>query len=189
MVSQALGVSVTTVKRWVDEGILPAHKTVGGHRKVVVSDVLRLIREKNLPHINLSKLIPHSKVFNLADSKSVVSQLLNALQNIHQDSVADIILHAYDHGFAVEDLADSIITPTLHQFDQLVAADKISLLQKYRAHQVMLASLYPLRQAIHAQKQPGQPIAIGGAPEHDSNAISTLLAKLTLLDNGWNAFN
>lgn len=41
----ALGVSSSTLRRWIDEGRLRAHRTGGGHRRIPASEVRRLARE------------------------------------------------------------------------------------------------------------------------------------------------
>ena len=55
-VAEALGIGVSTVKRWVEDGILPATKTAGGHRKLLLADVLEAARQNDLPVRDLAPL-------------------------------------------------------------------------------------------------------------------------------------
>jgi excisionase family DNA binding protein len=55
-VARALGVSVSTIKRWVDSGNLQAARTVGKHRLIRVSDALRFAHAQGLPDIDLELL-------------------------------------------------------------------------------------------------------------------------------------
>ena len=48
-VADALGVSVSTVKRWVDSGVLRGSRTVGRHRLVPFSEAVRFARGQGLP--------------------------------------------------------------------------------------------------------------------------------------------
>jgi molybdopterin-binding protein len=41
-----LGVSTDTVRRWVDAGRLPAHRTGGGHRLIDGTDLARMAQER-----------------------------------------------------------------------------------------------------------------------------------------------
>jgi len=47
--SRLLGIAVSTTQQWIENGILPAWKTPGGHRRVHLSDVSTLLRERARP--------------------------------------------------------------------------------------------------------------------------------------------
>jgi excisionase family DNA binding protein len=50
-VAQALSVSETTIKRWVEAGVLAAHQTAGGHHKVLLTGVSRMVPDGNESNI------------------------------------------------------------------------------------------------------------------------------------------
>jgi len=48
-VAKHLGVSLPTVVNWVKSGLLAAHRTPGGHRRISHNDVIAFARENNYP--------------------------------------------------------------------------------------------------------------------------------------------
>src|SRR5689334_5519207 len=97
-VAAALGVGISTVKRWVDSGILPAHKTPGGHRKVLLSDVVRVVREGDLPRLDLSRLGISPVGQELPDPKSLSAAMLVALKRGDAETLRGLLQGAHRSG-------------------------------------------------------------------------------------------
>ena len=186
-VADALGVSVTTVKRWVDDQVLRAHRTAGGHRKLLVADVVRMVRETNLPQADLSKLIPRPQSLDLVDPQAVFAQLVLAFGRCDGEMVRALIHGAYGQGFGLDLLADRVIAPAMAHVGHQWAGGAIDVMHEHRATQMTVAALYELRSRLPAE--PGRPVAVLGAPEHDHYILPSLLAELALAANGWDAVN
>src|ERR1700677_2836976 len=109
--ADALGVSISTVKRWVDDGVLPAHRTAGGHRKLLRAEVLALARQGELPHSDLTGLSVASFGDQPLDLQSISAALLTAVLHGDAIQVSALIRRAYHSGAAIETLADQVIAP------------------------------------------------------------------------------
>ena len=187
-VAQALGVSVTTVKRWVDGGVLPAHRTAGGHRKLVMEEVIRFAREGNLPQADLTQLIP-GKSAAQCDPATLHEQMCEAVKAVDADALRNVIHAGYRAGLPVETLVDRVVGPALAQLGHDWAAGRGDVLTEHRVTQACVAAFYELRSSLRVRPGPDSPTAVGGAPENDPYILPTLCAKLTLLDCGWDAIN
>jgi excisionase family DNA binding protein len=187
--AEVLGVSVSTVKRWVDEGVLPAHKTAGGHRKLLRAEVLALARQSGLPSGEWAAAILASPRGRQADPQTTAAALLEALLLGQEAEVRSLLRRAYLSGMAVETLADQVVAPAMAQVGEEWQAGRLDVWQEHRATQLCAAALYQWKDELEARAERNRLIAVGGAPEGDPYLLATLLAQLVLLDAGWEAVN
>src|ERR1700677_3923559 len=93
--ADALGVSISTVKRWVDDGVLPAHRTAGGHRKLLRAEVLALARQGALPSRDLAGLSVASFGDQPLDLQTIAAALFTAMLQGDGIEVSALIRRAY----------------------------------------------------------------------------------------------
>lgn len=184
----ALGVGVSTVKRWVDDGVLPAHRTAGGHRKLLRAEVLALARRGDLPKEDLGGLVVSFGRRRL-DVNAIRHVLLAALLRGDAVESRDLIRRAYRSGLAVETLADQVISPVMASVGHEWETDRIDVWHEHRGTQICAAALYDLQAELQARAERERPVAVGGAPEGDPYLLAPLLGQLVLLDAGWEAVN
>jgi excisionase family DNA binding protein len=186
-VAEALGVGVSTVKRWVEEGLLPAAKTAGGHRKLLMADVLDVARRNNLPVRDLARLTGAPVGRRQPDLKAVSKDLYQALRAGDADSARALVHGAYRQGVPMEELADAVVRPAMSQIGIDWATRVIDVMHEHRASQVCASVLFELKESLERRGRLVRPLAVGGAPEGDFSVLPSLMAQMVMLDCGWDA--
>src|SRR3954447_815285 len=189
LVAEALGVGITTVKRWVDQGILPAHKTPGGHRKLLLSDVVRVVREGDFPRLDLRPLGLPPKGRRSPDPKSLSAAMLTALKRGDSEGLGSLLRGAHRSGLAIETLADAVVAPAMRRLGHEWAEGRADVWQEHRGTQLCAAALYELRATLAVPADGPRPLALGGGPEGDPYLLANLLAEMALLGLGWKVVN
>jgi excisionase family DNA binding protein len=183
----ALRVSVSTVKRWVDDGILPAHRTAGGHRKLLRAEVQALARASNLPRGDLAVLSVPPPGVPADGLDALAAALLDSLLQGDGAQVTALIRRAYASGLPPETLADQLVRPVMGRIGLEWEAGRMDVWQEHRCTQQCAAALYDLKDNLETRAERNRPVVVGGTPEGDPYLLATLLAQLVLLDAGWEA--
>ncbi len=183
-----LQVGVTTVKQWVDKGILPAEKTAGGHRRISLGDLLRLSREGIIPSPTISKSLPQSR-----RSPCHISDLqkwfLDSLLAGDTDKARNAINEAGASGYRMDEIADDIVQPSFAYIGRQWEDGRLDIFDEHRATQICMSALYDLRCDLQRKVRSKSPRVVGGAVANDPFVLPSLLAEMVLLDSGWQATN
>lgn len=182
-VALALGVSESTVKRWVDNGRLLAVKTLGGHRKLPLPGVVRFIREtghliERPEAIGLVAKTARSKPEELRDA------LYGCLVEGDEVGVRSLVLGLYEHGGSIADLGDKLVSPVFRRIGDAWSTGELQVHHERLSCTAMLAALYELRQ-LSPTPSADAPLALCASPHPDFAETPLRLVELTLLSHGW----
>ncbi len=83
-IAEMLHVDPGSVANWIDQGLLKAHRTPGGHRRVATDDLVRFCREHGMP-VPTELDAPPTRVLIVDDEESITKIIAKALRADHPE--------------------------------------------------------------------------------------------------------
>jgi len=83
-IAQMLNVDPGSVANWIDQNILKAYRTPGGHRRVMTDDLIVFLREHKMPIPPELATIP-TRILIVDDEPAIASMLAKKIRAAHSD--------------------------------------------------------------------------------------------------------
>jgi len=187
--ADALGVSESSLKRWVDAGKITAARTDGGHRRIALPEAVRFIRETGAP-IARPELLDMPEVAAV-QARSTAPRGDDGFRHylVEGDAAGarGWLLARYLAGRTIAELCDGPVRAAMHRIGELWAHDADGIFIEHRATDACLQALAHLRATL--DPLPRAAVAIGGAPEDDPYIVPSFMAALVLGAAGMRAVN
>ena len=107
-VGQLLQVDPGSVANWIDQGMLKAHRTPGGHRRVVETDLVAFLRDHGMP-VPPELGSTEAKILVVGSVKSVTEKTSRALKEAERDYEVIEASDAFSAGMVVATLRPDVI--------------------------------------------------------------------------------
>ncbi len=186
-VARAIGVSESSLKRWCDRGLLASVRTAGGHRRLLLPDVLSFIKQQGFTLAEPQVIgLPASASTGGLSRNRARAQLTEALTEGNYELCRQILcdLLLADQSFAT--IFDDIVAESFRDVGHLWDCGTVEVYQERRACEMVTRATHEFRSFIPEPSQ-NAPLAIGGTPGGDPYSLPTLMAELVLREAGWNA--
>ena len=189
--ASAIAVSESSVKRWVDEGLIAAHRTAGGHRRIPREEAVRFIRQMRADVVRPDLLgFPEAGLVSPADSAAgpMNEALFRALVEGNAIRAMGLIEGPFLAGRPVAEIFDGPVRSAMSRVGELWQHSEEGIFLEHRATDICLQALLRIRVAIPAGSDDA-PAAVGAAPAGDPYLLPSLMAATVLRDAGLRADN
>jgi excisionase family DNA binding protein len=191
-VAHLLNVSEATVKRWTDEGLLEAEKTVGGHRRFRVEKILRFQKEQQLGKQAGDQMIarPMTERFSSGNETSdgKFDLLFQSLVDGNGAETSSLILNAYMNGATLPYIFDELISKAMRKVGDLWYKGELTIAQEHLAIRTALIGVNALSHVlVNRSKLPFS--AICCCVEEDFHDFPLHLTQALLENAGWQVIN
>lgn len=201
-VADLLNVHPSTVKRWCNEGDLAFDKTGGGHRRIHLTDVLSLAREKDIPTF-LSPFEPYeghvwTAVNEAVDTGSfarVHALAMGWLLRGKAERLSRLFLELGRHPqISFASFCDLGVGGFMREVGDAWRAGQLRVGEEHMLSEALLEVLLQLRAEITRQapsesfERAARPVAVVGSMEGDRHSFGALCIRLALERVGWEVF-
>jgi excisionase family DNA binding protein len=194
-VAMAIGASDSSLRRWTNSGAIRTHRTVGGHRRIPLSEAIRFIRETGATVVR-----PELLGFPDADASStqaaaatpaadaVEEALYKALLDGDAPAATGQILGLYLGGSSPAAMFDGPVGRAVQRIGELWKHGSRGILVEHRATDICIRAVSQLRQVLPPPPAIA-PAAVGGAPGGDPYLLPSLMAATVFADAGYRETN
>jgi excisionase family DNA binding protein len=187
--ADAVGVSESSMRRWIDSGRLKTTRTAGGHRRVEFVEALRFIRESGTPLVR-AEILGLGDVTNVPPrpKSSDDQQLQHAFAVGDRTLARGVVVSWHLAGQSLASIFDTQIQPALARMAELASGDRTQLLLERRASEICTEIIHHLRNLLPTS--PGNaPLAMGAAPQEDCHAVSSQMVAAVAREAGLRDMN
>lgn len=186
-VADLLGVNISTIKRWTDEGKLGCSKTPGGHRRFGQNDIDAFL--DNFPEFRKTVTkIAETRSFGTYlqfENESIRPLLLNELYNMalqgKASSLTRLFKHLYKRKAKMIDFVDLMVIPLLRRLGEDWSNGIITVAQEHIATNAVRESILSL--GAHApDPMVKNPIVFSAVNDDYHDMAVTILSVLARLE-------
>jgi excisionase family DNA binding protein len=188
--AEAIGVSESSVKRWVDDGHIAATRTAGGHRRISIQEAARYIRETSTVVVR-PDLLGMTDVTAFGTPQAAIDdageQLFDFLKSGAAAEARGLVLSLFLEGRTVAEIVDGPLEHAMGEVGKAWVANASGIYWEHRATQIAISAIARLRMLL--APRPNAAFAVGGAPSDDPYILPSMAVAAVLESEGINATN
>jgi len=186
-------VSEATIKRWADAGQLKSSRTVGGHRRFPLAEVMRFQTERGLGVATGVATVATATATATAtdgafDAEQTAGYFFEAVKGGRAGEATALLLEAHMLGAELDLIFDTIVAPSLRRVGDLWYGEEMSVADEHLATCTATRAVESLAASTRrAGAKAGA--AVCCAAEEEMHTLPVLCAQAVLEGAGWDVRN
>ncbi len=190
--AEAIGVSESSIKRWVDDGEIFATRTAGGHRRIAATEAVRFVR-RSAAFVVKPELLGIDDLAAIAGGSPAVGEEAEAealYRYLAEGAAAEargLLASLYVRGRSVAQIVDGPLRLAMERLGELWRREEPGIYREHRATDIAIQAVNRLR--LLQEVPADAPRAVGGAPAGDPYILPSLCVSAVLESLGVAAVN
>ena len=181
--SRMLGVNESTIKRWIDKGLLKAEKTPGGHRRISKKDIQIFLKES-------TSLKNHSYLLSQWDKQTKQKEweeYYDLHVNFQPERARSMLIAKAIMRGSVQKVLEMIVVPTLVEIGEAWNRGDIDIVDEHRVTFLIRGDLLALEALLPEPKDTTPRIAFACVPE-ENHELMLIILSLIAREKKWNSY-